>query len=94
MTSRFDLLDDVDQIWTIKCSNDISLKHTLYSIINTVMYKNDMINDDYTTNDMTDIDPIVLNFINFLKGEEISYEYDLSNDKIKQIIETVNKSES
>lgn len=109
MISRVDLVDDKEQVWTIRCSGEISLKHTIHSIMSTMMYNKKMICEDFTfapentkifnekdtdSNDMRDSEPtldIDVNFINFMKGEEISYNYNLTIDMIKRLIEILQK---
>jgi hypothetical protein len=101
MVSRVDLIDDHDQMWTIKCSGEISLKHTLQTIFSTLMYNTKMINDDFTLDlhntddEKENIEKIInldVNYINFMKGEEISYNYKLSLDMIKKIVKILQKN--
>ena len=128
--SRVDMIDTKENVWTIKCSGEISLKHTLHSLISTLMYNTKLINDDFsidimlnsnsksdsksTIDTQSDIKTKVkkirkskkniielikepepyldidINYINFIKGEEISYTYKISLDNIKKIISIIN----
>lgn len=137
MVSRTDMVDDHDQVWTIKCSGEISLKHTLQSIFSMLMHNTKLINDDFSldlNNDTTNITETLIihsnnsdsekikskskksrkipkdqesdnekeviektididvNYINFMKGEEICYNYKLSPDQIKKLVEILQKN--
>ncbi len=74
MIGKIDLIDDENKSWEIKCVTDISLKHIIKSIILHIM-KNGV--------GSTSID---INFINFLKGEEISYRFNLSAQTVNEIL--------
>lgn len=87
--SKIDMIDYYDKIWTIKCTNDISLKHTLQSIISFMLYDPLFPDHDFIPND--DLMEINVNYINFLKGEEITYQYNLSQLIIKKIIDIITK---
>ena len=108
INSRADLLDDMNNIWSLKCTSDISLKHTLHSIVSSLMNKTEIIDDDFTINTFEpDFDcgagaddnglrtpdsiTVDTNFINLLKGEEITYRYELSTDAVRQIIYILTK---
>jgi len=86
--ARLDLIDASNKLTSVKCSNDISLKHTISSIVSYLMYNVDIVDDNfeiisYDTAQST-ID-VVINFINLMKGEEISYIYYLNSDIIKKM---------
>lgn len=87
--SKIDMIDDYDNIWTIKCSNDISLKHTLQSVINNMLYSPLLADGDFIPDD--DTVEININFINLLKGEEITYQYNLTQLIVKKIIDILIK---
>jgi hypothetical protein len=65
-----DFLDKNDEIWEIKCINDITLKHVLQLIIYNLLYHNK-------------ISPF--HFINVLKGEQIDVSIDEKECKIEEI---------
>lgn len=99
--SKIDLIDENDELWNIRCSSEISLKHTLQSIISTLMYNTHLIDDDFKLNISnfvnstidSDSNPnsesimIDINYLNFIKGEEISYTFNLSPYIIKKIVD-------
>jgi hypothetical protein len=88
-------------IWTVKCCGEISLKHTITTIVSILMHDIDLINDDFssasnknkTINSIDDLNVIEINanYINFLKGEEISYTYRFDPETIKNIIDILVK---
>ena len=83
-------IDDSGKIWTIKCTNEISLKHTIYSIFVSLMYDTQNINEEFDIdNNNIDID---INFINFMKGYEICYNYKLSTHDIRKLINIMQKN--
>jgi hypothetical protein len=101
--SRIDLMDDSNRLWHVKCTNEISLKHTILSIVSYLMYNVDIVDEDFTIlnyegtskADQTDTNnsdktinsiDVVINYINFIKGEEISYIYTLKSEDIKKLI--------
>lgn len=94
MISKIDLIDDNDKLWYIKCSNEISLKHTIQSAVSYLMYNVHIIDDifqiidyiDGKTNDQPKHIDVIINYINFMKGEEISYIYTLKQETIRDII--------
>jgi hypothetical protein len=94
MVSRIDYVDENDQIWTVKCANEISLKQTLHSIVTTLMYRDDVIGDDliFMPDNHDNTITININYINFMKGDEISYEFVLTSETIKRIIEIMHAS--
>jgi hypothetical protein len=99
--SKIDMIDSYDQIWSIRCTNDISLKHTLHSIIGSMLYHHhpvfqshpdldpDILDFDPGSDDLVEID---VNYINLLKGEEITYQFDLTQLIIKKIIHIITKN--
>jgi thymidine kinase len=101
LASRIDIVDDDDMIWTVKCCGEISLKHTITTIVSILMHDIDLINDDFssasnknkTINSIDDLNVIEINanYINFLKGEEISYTYRFDPETIKNIIDILVK---
>ena len=93
LTSKIELVDINDTPWSIRCSSDITLKHILYSIISTLMYKIDLVSDDFhSSNGISDCVIINTNFINFMKGIEISYQFNLSTNVIEKIINILYKN--
>lgn len=95
MICKNDLIDDKDKIWTVKCVNEISLKHTLQSIVGNLMHDPSLLNHshdvdrklDQKSNKKSNKVKLYLNYINFLKGEEICYKYKLSKKKLMLLIE-------
>lgn len=75
-----DLITNTDEIWEIKCTSDISLKH----VIQVLMY-NLLKNKSYS-----DFNMINVNFINFLKGEKIIFPINLTKNQIERIKEIFN----
>lgn len=59
-------------LWNVRCSNDITLKHTIISIITHLMY--------------SDNKNININYLNLIKGEEITYNYNLTAEQIDNIL--------
>lgn len=123
LSSKIDLIDEDNNLWYIKCSDGISLKHTIISIVSHLMYNMDKIDNtfellnyegkidisgiysesedsDTVDNEVNNKIEIIINYINFLKGEEISYIYYLQPDTIRRIISilrdamTTNKDET
>jgi hypothetical protein len=126
MISRIEFVDSNEQVWFVKCTSEISLKHTIQGIISSLMLKQELISDDFSigkidigannnnnhnnnNNDNNDnnnnnnndnnsgnnIDNKIdldLNFINFIKGEEISYTYSLESCVIQKIVEALIKN--
>ena len=82
--SNIDIIDEKDNIWTIKCSEEISLKHTLKAILQYLMYNKELLNDDINQNETV---AVSLRFLNLLKGNVCYYEYQINCDLIKNIIE-------
>jgi hypothetical protein len=73
----FSSINSDNILWNITCSNDVSLKHSINAIITYLMYT--------STNDNC----ININYLNLMKGEEITYSYNLSSDDIDKIINMV-----
>ncbi|VBB17969.1 ATP-dependent DNA helicase [Yasminevirus sp. GU-2018] len=110
LVSRIDLVDDEDKNWYVKCSNDISLKHTIHAVVAHLMNDTHLIDDgfeliDPINNGVVKVDSdeeeddcdrsvkldeeavdIKVNFINFMKGEEITYKYTLTTTQIRRLI--------
>jgi thymidine kinase len=76
LNGEIDLLTLDDEIWEVKCISDITLKHILQVLMYNIMYNN----YDNATN-------IKLNFINFLKGEQIIFDLTLTLSDINRIKE-------
>lgn len=83
ITSSIDMVEDNDNIWTIKCSEDISLKHTIKAILQTLMYNKDLLNDDITLSEFIKIN---LTFLNLLKGTVCCYTYQINSELIRTFI--------
>lgn len=77
LIGEVDLIDDNGNIWEVKCTSDISLKH----VLQVLMYN--LLRNDY--NKETNI--ININFINFLKGEKIVFPISLTQKDINRIKE-------
>jgi hypothetical protein len=92
MVSRADMIDDQNMIWTIKCTGEISLKNTLHAIVSTLMHNTDLITDDFVIDTSESQVSIDINYLNFMKGEEITYSYNLSTDEISRIITILTKN--
>lgn len=90
LVSRIDLIDENNKLFYLRCSNEISLKHTLVSIVSYLMHT-DTIDDNFNLVDKNNKTEskisIVINYINLMKGEEVSYIYNLNSFEIKTIIE-------
>jgi hypothetical protein len=89
LLSRTDLIDDSHNAWSIKCTNDISLKHTLVSLITQLIRDCENIDENFdliNLNDENKMISIKTNYINFLKGEEISYIFKLTKEAVRCII--------
>ena len=76
LLGEIDLLTSDNKIWEIKCTSDISLKHILQVTIYNILY-----------HDLEDNTTIESNFINFLKGEKISFKITLTKNEIAKIKE-------
>jgi hypothetical protein len=83
---KIDMMDDEDNIWEIKCISDISLKNIIKAIMLNILKNSDTLIYDIMENNKEEL-IIKTNFINFLKGEEISYKFKLSQNTIKQILD-------
>ena len=73
INANINLLDDDNNLWFIRCANEISLKQIIYSIITHYLYNEEENNKI-----------IKLNYINLIKGVEITYAYNIKN--IKEIM--------
>lgn len=76
IVGEIDFIDINKEIWEIKATSDITLKHILQILMYNLMYK---------VTDITDNVNIKLNFLNLLRGEKIIYDLNLSKDRIHQI---------
>lgn len=83
IVSNIDIIDETNNIWTIKFVEEISLKHTIKAILQYLMYNTDLLNDNINSNENIMIN---LKFLNLLKGEEIYFTYQINSDLIKKII--------
>lgn len=85
LIGEIDLISESDEIWEIKCTADISLKHVLQVLIY------NLIKHDYNQENSK----INVNFINFLKGDKITFYINLTQQEIERIKEifilTINK---
>ena len=96
MISKFGLIGEVDllnsdnKIWEIKCVTDINLKNILQVLLYNIMYNFDENFYEESTDHETKID-FELNFINFLKGEQVTFKPSLNKDQIKQIVNIYTK---
>ena len=85
--SRIDLIDENNNNWYIKCSNDISLKHTIVAVVSHLI-NNSEIYDDFTLLGSINNENVSIraNYINLMKGDEITYVYTLALTQIKRLI--------
>ena len=72
-----DIIDKSNNLWEIKCVNEITLKHFLQVIIYNVIYL-DLLNINKKKH------KIILRFINLIKGEIIFYQLEISNKMLSQ----------
>lgn len=79
LIGEIDLLTNTGEIWEIKCTADITLKH----LLQVLMYN--LLQNDYTQENST----INVNFINFLKGEKNIFTMDLTQKDIARIKEII-----
>ena len=79
LSGEIDIIDDKNEIYELKCSSDITLKHLLQVIMYNIMYNK-------SDEDKKD-SKITANFINFLKGEMIIINLIFTKDKINRIIQ-------
>lgn len=83
---EIDALEEVDgikYIWEFKCTSEISLKHVLQVMMYNILYnKLDCLEENETYN-------LVINFINFLKGEVINVKIQLDHDKVATILQLI-----
>ena len=73
VNANINVLDDDNNLWFVRCANEISLKQIIYSIITHYLYNEEENNKI-----------IKLNYINLIKGVEITYAYNINN--IKEIM--------
>lgn len=82
LSGEIDLITKSNEIWEIKCTSDISLKHILQVVIYNIMYHN--INENYDYDNKKNI-TLNVNFINFLKGEKTTIKIILTKNEIERI---------
>jgi hypothetical protein len=82
LVGKLSHVDDKGEIWTVKCSSDIPLKNIIKTICLN-LFLNPDISENYEFTKKT----INCNYINFLTGYEISYQFDLDNVTINNIID-------
>lgn len=91
LIGEIDLITNENEIWEIKCTSDISLKHILqvlmynlmhYKLIDSELNKLNKLNK---LNQKSEEKIININFINFLKGEKIVYKINLNEEEIDRI---------
>lgn len=80
---EIDLLSDDKKIWEIKCTSDISLKNLLQVLMYNILY-HDLENYDFEKNIKVNVE---CNFINFLKGEKITFNISLTKSEVRRIKE-------
>jgi hypothetical protein len=83
---EIDALEEIDgkkYIWEFKCTSEISLKHVLQVIMYNILYnKLDCLEENETYN-------LIVNFINFLKGEVVNITINLDQEKISTILQLI-----
>jgi hypothetical protein len=77
---EIDLINDNDELFEIKVAQDINLKYILQLLMYNILYNYDNCANKNTEN-------YKLNFINFLKGEEITINLNLSLENRNKLIE-------
>jgi CRISPR/Cas system-associated exonuclease Cas4 (RecB family) len=77
LIGEIDLITSTDEIWEIKCTSDISLKH----VLQVLMYN--LLKNEYKEEKSI----INLNFINFLKGNKTIFNINLTQEEIARIKE-------
>lgn len=82
LVGKVDQIDDKGELWSVKCSSDIPLKNVLKSIC-----LNLFLNPEITEELDFESKTINCNYINFLTGYEISYQFVLKRETIKRIID-------
>lgn len=78
----FDFSNNQNELFIVKYTSDITLKHILYHLISSLLY--------YGYENKKTID-IKTNFINLFNGKLISLEFHLTQLKIKNIFDIINK---
>jgi hypothetical protein len=85
IVTKIDQTDGENNIWNIKCSTDISLKAIIKSIyLSLINNPNIADSEDF---ELKDNIIIKTNFINFLSGKELVYEFNLKPQNIKELVE-------
>ena len=80
LIGEIDLIDENDNLYELKCAQDINLKYILQLLMYNIMYN--MFNMDNIITDKT----FKLYFINFLRGMKVNIEITLSIEEINKII--------
>jgi len=70
ISTKINIMDN-NNIWNVKCSNVISIKHILHSLITGYIISNKINN---------------INFINLIKGYEITYTLDINENVMTEIM--------
>ena len=83
LTGEVDIYDSKDNIWEIKCVDELTLKNFLQVIMYNIIHHD--LNVETTP-------CCTVKFLNLLKGEIRHYKIKLSKNKINEIIETFQKS--
>lgn len=83
---EIDALEEIDgkkYIWEFKCTSEISLKHVLQVMMYNILFnKLDCLEENETYD-------LVINFINFLKGEIVNIKIQLDRDKVANILQLI-----
>jgi hypothetical protein len=79
MKGQFDFIDNHNDIWEIKCANDITLKDIIRQIIYNILLNKLDTNTDESHN-------IKLNFLNLVTGNMTNIKMNLTKDKIKNML--------
>jgi hypothetical protein len=74
LIGEIDMIDENGELWEIKVVKNISLKNILQLLMYNIMYFDNITN-------------FKLNFLNFLKGDKVHININLSIDKINRILE-------
>jgi hypothetical protein len=72
LSGEIDVITDDDKLYEIKAAQDINLKYILQLLMYNIMTEQK--------------DTYILNFINFLKGEEVKIELNISYENLEKII--------